>query len=62
MSKVQGPKLELICEECGIQTEYLEIEGYVFYCNECMDAVKRRARLRQADLEWEELDKENETL
>jgi len=62
MKKVQVPKLELVCEECGFQTEYLEIQGYVFYCGECMEAVKRRARLKQADLEWEEIDKQNEVL
>lgn len=62
MKKVQLTKLELVCEECGFQTEQLEVRKHIMYCNECADAQRRRERLKKADKEWEEFDKVNEAL
>lgn len=54
MKKIQFAKLELVCEECGCQTEYLEIHKTIMYCKECADARRRRERLKKADREWEQ--------
>lgn len=53
-------KMELQCEECGFQTKTLFTVSEVLCCTECRDAKIRRARLLQADEEWEAYEKENQ--
>lgn len=50
MSKMQ--KLELICEECGFETDHLEIHKTVLLCNDCAEANKRRQRFLDEEEEW----------
>lgn len=50
----KGFKLELVCEECGLQTNTLyakPVDGMLL-CRECAEIHNRRVRLKQADEEF----------
>lgn len=53
MQSAKIPKLELCCEECGIQVTTLFTINKFFCCKECAESKMRRAKLIQAEKEFE---------